>query len=165
MDILKRTILLVVLATILTLLAAPAAPAAVRIYEGKGVGKARLGMVDRTAMKYLGKHLAMQRDSAYANRVVYVTDFGRKSGGRPALEMLSNASHRVFMFTCNSSVYVTANGVKVGSTESSLKSKYGNSLKRLARPIYTWYTLGRHPHTQFIVKKSTHRVFQIFIAT
>jgi len=164
MKVLSRTFLVVVLAAIFTLPAAPAAQGAVPIHEGKGVGRAQLGMADGTAVKFLGSHRPTQVDTNYSNRTVYVTYFGKKSGGRYALEMLSSASHRVFMFTCNSSIYVTARGAKAGSTESFLKSKYGSTLKRLARPIYTWYTLGRRPYTQFIVKKSTHRVLQICIA-
>lgn len=164
MKVLKRTVLIVVLAALVAMLAAPAAQAKVRIREGKGVGKAKLGMVDKTAMKYLGKHKAMKRDPAYGSRVVYMVDFGKKHGGRYALEMLSNANHRVFMFTCNTATYVTAKGIKVGSTESRLKAKYGSRLKRFARPIYTWYKLGKHPFTQFIVKKKTHKVFQIIIS-
>jgi hypothetical protein len=163
MKVLKKTILVVVMATAVTLVAASAAQAKVIIHEGKGVGKARLGMVDTTAAKYLGAHQAMQRDSNYGSRVVYVIEFGKKTGGRYALEMLSNASHKVFMFTCNSAGYLTAKGIKAGSTESLLTAKYGSSLRRLPLSIYTWYTLGTHPYTQFIVKKSTHRVFQIII--
>jgi hypothetical protein len=165
MSVLKRTVLVVVLAAIVTMLAAPAAQATVRIYVGKGVGKARLGMVDTTAMKYLGSHQPMRGDTDYNSRVVYVVDFGKKSSGRYALEMLSNKSHKVFQFACNRAKYVTAKGIKVGSTESLLKSKYGSKLKRNAtQAIYTRYTLGKHPYTRFWVKKSTARVYQIIVA-
>jgi hypothetical protein len=159
----RRIVLVVALATIFTLLAASVAQAAVRIHEGKGVGKARLGMVDTTAAKYLGAHQPMQTDPNYGSRVVYVIYFGKNVGGRWALEMYSNASHKVFMFTCNASKYVTAKGVKVGSKESFLKAKYGSALKRSPGKIYTAYTLGKHPFTRFYVKNSTKRVFQIIV--
>jgi hypothetical protein len=160
---LKRIAVVVGLATFLTLTAASLAQAQVTVLEGKGVGKARLGMTDTTAAKYLGKHQPIRKDTDYGSRVVYVIYFGTKSGGRFPLEMLSKANHKVFMFTCNASKYVTSKGVKVGSTESALKAAYGSKLKRVAQSIYNRYTLGTHPYTRFWVKRSTKRVSQIFV--
>jgi hypothetical protein len=164
MSILKRSVLVVAAVTIVMMLAVPAAQAKVRIYVGKGVGEARLGMTDTTAEKYLGQHKPMQVDTAYGSRVVYVVEFGTKSGGRYSLEMLSDANHKVFQFACNATKYVTAKGVRVGSPESTLKAKYGSALKRSAGAIYISYTLGKHPFTRFYVKHSTSKVFQIIVA-
>lgn len=164
MKTLKRTSLVVILAVVVVMLTAAAAQASVRIYDGKGVGKARLGMVDRTAASYLGSHIGPNVDRRYPKIVVYVTWFGKKLGtNRYVLEMLSNSAHKVTMFTANTSLYVTNRGVKVGSTESFLKSKYGSSLKLHSTSVYREYKYGSHPYTLFRVKKSTAKVFQIVV--
>ncbi len=129
------------------------ASAAVRIYEGKGVAAARLGMRDSTAASKIGKVTKSFRDTSYAGRVVYKYCFGRKmSSGRYPLEMYSDKARKVFQFTAYSGSYVTAKGIKVGSTRDALKEAYGDALVEHEGSVYKRYTLGRAPATDFYVK-------------
>lgn len=132
---------------------ASTALAAVRVYEGKGVASARLGMRDSTAAAKIGKVTKSFRDRSYAGRVVYKYCFGRRmSSGRYPLEMYSDKTRKVFQFTVNSSLYVTAKGVRVGSSEDALKGAYGDALVEHEGSVYKRYTLGRAPATDFYVK-------------
>jgi hypothetical protein len=132
------------------LLVVPAAASATtRIYVNKGVGTARLGQLDTAAALRLGRVKAKKRDSSYAGRVVWVRYFGTKSGGKYALELYSNKSHRVFAFVINRSNYVTSAGIHVGSSESALTSAYGSALSSFPGPVYNRYSLGGSSGTDF----------------
>lgn len=149
---LRRTLLVAVVAATVISVATPGA-AAVRIYEGKGVASARLGMRDSTAASKLGKVTRQYRDRSYAGRVVYRYCFGRKlRSGRYPLEVFSDKARKVFQFTANSGAYVTAKGIKVGSTAQALQDAYGSKLTKNSGSVYTRYTLGRAPATDFYVK-------------
>jgi len=150
------------LAAALLALAVVSLAAGAVIREGAGVGKARLGQVDTAAAASLGKHTGLQRDPNYGSRVVYVIGFGKKSGGRYPLEMLSSATHRIFQFSFNSSAYATARGIKVGSSEAKLVAAY-SGMKRIHTPKFNHYIWGRRPYTDFWVLNSSQRVYQVIV--
>ncbi len=133
------------------------------IYVNRGIGTARLGMNDSTAAKRIGPVKKKIRDSDYPGQVYWVWYFGRKTGGRYAIEMHSNSKRKVWSFVVYSSSYKTLKGIHVGSTESALRKAYGKSLKKSTGPIYTKYYLGGRPRTEFYVKSS--RVKQISVWT
>ena len=157
----QRRFGLLVFAALVALTVASIASATV-IHEGKGAGQARLGQIDTSVARLLGKHTGLQRDPNYGSRVVYVTDFGTKRAGRYPCEMLSNSTHRVFQFSFNSPVYVTARGIKVGSSEADLTSAYPG-MKRSHTPKFDHYVLGARPYTDFWVLNSTKRVYQVIV--
>lgn len=149
----RRGLVVFALATALAMGVAATAPAAVTIVEGQGVGAARLGMRDKTAASKLGKVTKSGRDTSYAGRVVYRFCFGAKmSNGRYPLEMFSDKEHKVFTFAANSASYVTRKGIKVGSAESALTRAYGSSLRKYPGSVYTRYTIGSRPATDFYVR-------------
>lgn len=155
---------LIALSLALTLVFAAVAQAAVTIVENAGVGRARLGMSDSTCASRLGRVVKKGRDSSYENQVVYYFCFGRRlSSGAYPLVMYSNRSHRVFSFVVNSSGYVTRRGIRVSSTESALRRAYGSKLRRYRGSVYTRYTLGSRPGTDFYVKGG--RVRKIVVRT
>jgi hypothetical protein len=158
----QRLSLATVFVAILALALSSTAIAAVVIHEGKGPGQARLGQIDTTAAQYLGKHTAWQRDNNYGSRVVYWAGFGKMRGGRYPCELLSDAKHRVFQFSFNSSAYVTERGIKVGSSESRLETAYAG-MKRVHTTKFDHYISGRRPYTDFWVLNTTHRVYQIIV--
>jgi hypothetical protein len=139
-----------------------AATATVVIHEGQGPGRARLGQIDSKAAGYLGKHTTLQRDPNYGSRVIYWISFGAKRGGRYPCELLSDSKHRVFQFSFNSSTYVTAGGIRVGSSESQLQAAYIEA-KRIHTPKFNHYISGKRPYTDFWVLNTTHRVYQIIV--
>jgi hypothetical protein len=153
---------LVFAAALVALAVASMATAGVVIHEGKGPGRARLGQIDSNAARYLGKHTGLQRDPNYGSRVVYLMSFGTKRGGRYPCEMLSNSTHRVFQFSFNAPVYVTARGIKVGSSESQLAAAY-SGMKRNHTPKFNHYTWGKRAYTDFWVLNKTKRVYQVIV--
>jgi hypothetical protein len=157
----QRFGLLVCAAVLAALTAASLAGAAI-IHEGKGPGQARLGQIDTSAALLLGKHGGLQRDPNYGSRVVYVVDFGTKKAGRFPCEMLSDSAHRVFQFAFNSPAYVTAKGIKVGSSEAALTAAY-SGLRRTHTPKFDHYVWGKRPYTDFWVLNSTRRVYQVIV--
>jgi hypothetical protein len=151
-----------VMASLAALLLAAMAAGAVVIHEGKGPDRARLGQIDSAAARYLGKNTGLQRDPNYGSRVVYLISFGKKQGGRYACELLSDSKHRVFQFSFNSPAYVTAAGIKVGSSESELTAAYGG-MKRTHTTKFNHYVWGKRPYTDFWVLNKTQRVYQIIV--
>ena len=159
----RRTALtVVILVTLSLLLLAPAAALAKQtIYVGKGVDHPRLGWLDSKAKKHFGKVTVYYKDDNYANQVVYCWKFGAKlASGKYRLEMYSNGSHKVFSFVCNTAYYVTTKGVRVGTSEATLKSTYPK-LKKYPGSVYTRYTLGSKSFTDFYVKAG--KVAQIIV--
>lgn len=148
--------------TLVALVIVSTAVAATVIHEDKGPGRARLGQIDTGAALFLGKHTGLQRDTNYGSRVVYLMSFGTKKAGRYACEMLSNSNHRVFQFSFNSPAYVTAKGIKVGSSESQLTAVYAG-MKRNHTTKFNHYILGKRPYTDFWVLNSSQRVYQIIV--
>jgi hypothetical protein len=133
------------------------------IREGKGAGKARLGQIDTVAAAKLGRHGPLKRDPNYGSRIVYWIDFGKRlRDGRYPLEMASNAKHRVFQFSFNSSAYVTGKGIRVGSSETVLRARY-KGMKRIHTGRFNHYVFGRRPFTDFWVLNKTKRVYQIVL--
>ena len=131
------------------------------IYPSKGIGSARLGMGDKKAAKYIGKIVKSGKDNNYPGQTVYYFYFGKKSGGKYAIEMYSNKKHIVFGFVVNSSAYATAKGVKIGSTEAKLKSAYP-SVTLVGGSTYTHYRLATNPCTDFYCKGGKVRIIQIW---
>lgn len=163
MRVVRSAGLAVSLAVLVFGLSASVALASVTIYENKGVAKARLGMKDSTAKQHLGPVLAEWTDNNYATPS-YGYGFRTRLGYHHyALEMYGNSSHVVFEFACSAVFYVTTKGVKVGSTTTYLKSKYVTGLTRHPAGLYWRYTYGKRPYTDFYVKKSTGRVFEIIV--
>lgn len=152
---------LIALAAFALLLLVPASALATQtIYVGKGVDHPRLGWLDSNAKSHFGKVGSYKRDPNYASPT-YVWKFGtRLSSGNYRLVMYSNSSHRVFTFICNTAFYVTAKGVKVGTSRTVLKAKYP-SLTIHPGSTYTRYTLGSKPYTDFYVKSG--KVAQIIV--
>ncbi|MDZ4170199.1 MAG: hypothetical protein U1E26_11195 [Coriobacteriia bacterium] len=149
----SRRALTIAIALMLVFSLATTAVAAVKIYEGKGVASARLGMRDSTAASKIGKVTKSYRDRSYAGRVVYRYCFGRKmKNGRYPLEMFSDKQRKVFQFSANTGSYVTTKGIKVGSTENALRKAYGSKLVKRDGSVYDRYTLGKAPATDFYVK-------------
>jgi hypothetical protein len=161
MNLRQRTAVLIAFTAISLFLVSTAA--AVVIHEGRGAGRAQLGQTDSNAAKYLGPHGVLQRDPNYGSRIVYWIDFGKKlKDGRYPCEMASNAAHKVFQFSFNSSAYVTSKGVRVGTGEDVLTARYGQ-MKRIHTTRFNHYVLGMRPFTDFWVLNQTGRVFQIVV--
>ncbi|MHB8060257.1 MAG: hypothetical protein ACYDHO_05440 [Gaiellaceae bacterium] len=157
----QRTVILI--ASIAISLTLVSAAAAVVIREGKGAGRARLGQTDSRAAGLLGRHGALQRDPNYGSRIVYWINFGKRmKDGRYPCEMASNAGHRVFQFSFNSSAYVTSKGIRVGSREEVLTARYAR-MKRIHTTRFNHYVLGSRPFTDFWVLNATGRVYQIVV--
>lgn len=155
----RRVAGVVVIAVLILAMGAQAALAVVYIYTGRGFGPARLGYRDSvnvTALKpVIGAVKWYGRDTSYTNQVVYLNKFGRRlSNGKYPLEMYSDKYHKTFSFIINSSSYPTTTGIRVGTAESTLKSKYGTALKRYPGSVYTRYTIGSTPYTDFYVRYS-----------
>ena len=122
------------------LLMASTALAVLYIYPGKGVGSARIRMNHREAAKRISSTYKTVRDTRYSY-VVYRTYVGKKmSNGRYPIELYSKSDKRVFRFQVNSSRYPTSKGVKIGSAESTVKSKYPKA-KKYTSGQYTLYRL------------------------
>jgi hypothetical protein len=159
----KRSRFAITAAAAAAMLFASGATAALVVHEGKGPGAARLGQLDSKAAGFLGKHGALQRDANYGSRVVYWINFGaRMPGGRYPCEMLSDSQHRVFQFSFNSPAYVTAGGIRVGSSEAKLKAAYP-LIASSRTPKFTHYVWGKRPFTDFWVLNQTQRVYQIIV--
>lgn len=131
------------------------------IYVNKGVSSARIGMKDSKAAKKIGKVAKKYTDNDYAGQTVYCFFFGKKSGGKYAVEMYAKKNHKVFAFVINSKSYKTGNGVGVGSSEARLKSKYPK-IKNLGGSVYTRYHLGGSTGTDFYVKGGKVRYIQVW---
>jgi hypothetical protein len=159
---------LLVLAIAFALVLEGGAPAfaLVRIRENWGVSNAKLGMTDSAAVRILGRPAKSGRDTSYARQIVYSYCWGKRlRNGKYPLQMYSRGNRLVFQFTVNSNAYVTAKGIKVGSSEASVKKAYGTALKR-KKPIgspYTTYSLGGRTGTDFIVLRGV--VTQIIVRT
>jgi hypothetical protein len=158
-----------------TLSAASLAYAAtVTLYPGTGVGGARLGAADSSAVIALKKVLPLKVsrvDNNYAGQRVYEYFFGaplaHKATEAPhyPVEMYANKSHRVFIFEVNSPMFVTANGIKVGSTETQLRTAYVSALKKRTTPTYYIYWTGTMSNrTDFYVSRSSKKIARILIS-
>ncbi len=167
------------LIVVCALSAASAAYAATIIfYPGTGVGGARLGALDSSAVAALKKAIPLKvrrTDDNYAGQLVYEYFFGssiyttragkRVNTGHYPVEMYANRSHRVFIFEINSPSVVTSKGVRVGSTEAQLKAAYGSTLKKRTTPTYYIYSSGGASNrTDFYVSKSTKKLARVLIS-
>jgi hypothetical protein len=158
----KRWLLAAILAAALSFTGVHPAFAVTRTYVNQGVGSARLGMLDSAVIRIFGRPVARGIDRDYPGQTVYYYYWGRKmANGKYPLEVNSRANHRVFAFTCLSSWYVTAAGIRIGSTESSLQRAYGTVLRRYANRVYTRYALGGRTGTDFYVRAG--KVTQILV--
>lgn len=126
---------------LITLLVASAAIATVYIYVGKGVGSARIGQTYTYAAKKLSSTYKTVRDRNYSYTVYHTYVGSKMSNGRYPIEMYSKADRRVFRFQINSTRYPTTKGVRIGSTESYLKSKYPNAKGPYTSGQYRRYRL------------------------
>ena len=147
----------------------PAFAASIPLKPGIGVGEARLGSRDSSAVNSLKRMLALRGsgvDNNYAGQRVYYYRFGaRLKNGHYPLEMYAKRSHIVFMFDVYSSIFVTSSGIRVGSTESALRSSIGLDRKPRSTPTYLIYsTGGRTNHTDYYVSKSTLKVYRVLIS-
>lgn len=163
------------IAFVLMLCVATAAYAAIYIYVtgaagSRGVGGARLNMTDHTAARRIGisRTAGPTRDANYAGRAVWIWSFGRKMGdGRYPVRMYAydNSTDTVFHFTVNSSAYKTTNGVGVGSSAATVKSKLPIA-QTIRGSVYTIYRVkykGGKPFSDFYVKRSTGKVHHVDI--
>lgn len=109
-----------------TALLATSAFAAATVYEGKGVGKTRLGWNDRKAARAISSKYFVKKDTSYSY-VVYHWYVGKRlSNKRYPVELYAKKDHRVYRFHVNSSAFVTSAGIKVGSTVEQLQDAYDN---------------------------------------
>jgi len=160
----KRWLLAVVLATAILFAGVQPAFAITRLYINQGVGPARMGMLDSAVIRIFGRPTARGIDRDYPGQTVYYYYWGRKmANGKYPLEVNSRANHRVFAFTCMSSWYVSAAGIRVGSTESSLGRAYGAALRRYPNRVYTRYALGGRTGADFYARSG--KVTQIIVRT
>ena len=160
---LRRSCVLVAAVTVM-LLIAPAAGYGItgRIYENKGIRAARLGMKDSTAAAKIGGKRTRVTDSSY-DYTVWLYRFGAKKSGKFPVEMYSKGKHSVFEFVINCTTLKTKNGSRVGTSEGTLASRYGSTLKKSVGPVYTDYWMGtRSGRTDFYVKAG--KVKQIVIS-
>lgn len=132
------------------------------IYVNKGVAGATLGMRDSLAAQKIGRVVRSGRDSSYTGQTVYYYYFGRRSGGKYAVEMYSNSRRKVFTFVVNSSLYKTTKGVHVGTAEATLRRLYPG-LRRYPGPVYTRYAYGGRTGTDFYVR--ARRITRIVVRT
>jgi hypothetical protein len=124
-----------------TLLVATTAMAAPAIHVGKGVGGARLGQKYKTAAGKLSKTYKTVKDKNYSY-VVYHTYVGKRmKNKRYPIELYSRSNRKVFRFQINSSGYKTAKGVKIGSKETAVKSKYPTAAGPFESGTYTRYRI------------------------
>ncbi|MDO8963368.1 MAG: hypothetical protein Q7W30_02630 [Coriobacteriia bacterium] len=130
-----------------------------RIVVNVGVKTARLGMGDTAAARRIGLRYRRLKDTNYAS-TVYVYYFGKKSGGKYPIVMYSNKYRKVFIFQVNSSSYVTAKKVRVGTAASVLRRVYGSALKRGGSTNY--YLKSGSNRTDFYLRSG--RVSQIMIS-
>jgi len=153
--------------------------ATVMLYPGAGVGGARLGARDSTAVAALKKSIPLKRsaiDNNYAGQKVYEYFFGnriytyrngkRVDTGNYPVEMYANKLHRVFIFEINASTVVTSKGIRIGSTEAQLKRAYGTALKRprITPTYYIYSSGGASNRTDFYVSKSTRKITRVLIS-
>ncbi len=148
--------------------------ATVSLYPGLGVGSARLGSLDSSAVTALKKAFALTGkgvDNNYAGQRVYYYYFGkalphnRNEAPHYPVEMYANKSHRVFIFEVNSPTCVTGKGIRVGSTEAQLQAAYGSTLKKRTTPTYYLYSSGTaRNHTDYYVGKGTRRITRVLIS-
>lgn len=153
------------LAVSFTLATPVPALATIRIWEGLGIGSARLGYHDSTCIRSLGIRVARSgRSTEYEGQTVYYAYLGtRLSNGSYPLEIYSNASRHVFIFVVNGTGFATGRGVRVGTTEAALRRAYGASLRRVPGSVYTKYVLGGRKGTDFYVRSGLVR--QIMVRT
>ena len=156
-------LLVVILALVLIAIGVASAATKLIVHCNKGIGAATLGMSEAAAVKAIGsKPSKSGKDTEYEGRVVYFKMYGKKNAnGEYPLELYSDTKRKVFMFAVNSSAYPTDAGIKVGSTETQLKQKYGKQLKSKAGRVYNHYWLGSKVGTDFYVKKG--KVTQIIV--
>lgn len=157
----RKATITVGLAAVIVVLFASTALATMTIYEGKGVGKARLGLTDSHNKPLLGKVAASWKQT-YKTYTVYCYGFGKKIGYHVYALVMVAKSHKTNEFDCHTNYYVTTKGIKVGSTKTQLLAKY-KGMKRYAAGLYWRYTYGHKPYTDFYVKKSTNKVAVIIL--
>jgi hypothetical protein len=149
------------LTVVLVVLFASTAMATMTIYEGRGVGKARLGLTDAHNKPLLGKVVATWKET-YPSWTNYYYAYGKKLSYHTYALVMVAKNHKTIEFDCHTNYYVTTKGVKVGSTKTLLLAKY-KGLKRYSSGLYWRYTYGHKPYTDFYVRKSTNKVAVIIV--
>jgi hypothetical protein len=157
----RKAGLVIGLAAVLVVLFASTALATVTIYEGRGVGKARLGLTDTHNKPLLGKVQASWKQT-YKTYIVYCYGFGKKLGYHVYAVVMAAKNHKTTEFDCHTNTYVTTKGIKVGSTKAQLVAKY-KGLKRYSSGLYWRYTYHYKAYTDFYVRKSTSKVAIIIV--
>jgi hypothetical protein len=124
-----------------TMMFAGTALAVLYVYPGKGVGSARTGQTYANAAKRISSRYKTVRDRRYSY-TVYRTYVGRRmSNGRYPIELYSKSNRRVFRFQINSGSYPTKKGIRVGSSQKSIKSKYSSAKGPYTSGTYKRYTI------------------------
>lgn len=148
-----------VLATLLVALSvATVAVATLNIYVGRGVGSTRLGWNDHTAAtKISSPYHKWVRDTRYSYTVYKWYVGPRMSSGKYPVVLLAKSDHRVFYYEINSSAYPTSAGVRVGSSMTTLRSKYPTASGPMTSGLYQVFTLkgsynGWVTYTKFYCK-------------
>lgn len=128
-------------------MAAPAL-ATTYIYEGRGVGSTRINQDGDYIAAKLSTYRRKTKDTRYSY-LVWHWYVGRKmSNGRYPIELYARSNERVYRYQINSSTYPTTKGIKVGSYESALRSKYTNESGPYTSGLYRRYTI-RHKYWTF----------------
>jgi hypothetical protein len=132
------------------------------IYENRGVGAARLGDTEASAVAKLGSPSASANVGTYLGTGTSASAkyFGEKSSGRYALEMYSTGvgkKRRVVAFVINAPPYVTKAAITVGSHQMSLTGAYGSTLKgpfkQPGGAYYSYQLRSRSGRTDFYLGK------------
>ncbi len=126
-DVMRGIVGKTILATaVVVALLATSASAAVTVYEGKGVGKTRLGWNDKKTAKAISSKYKMTKDTSYSYVVYHWYVGKRMSNKRYPIELYAKKNHKVYRYHVNSPSFVTARGIKVGSSVESLREAYDN---------------------------------------
>jgi hypothetical protein len=146
--------------------------ATVPLYPGSGVGGARLGATDTTAVIALKRAFAITRqgrDDNYANQRVYFYYFGKRlAGDHYPVEMYAKRDHHVFLFEVNSPLCATSKGIRVGSTESQLRTAYGSAIRTRTtsstNPYRMYFSGTTTNRTDYYVRKSDGKIARVLIS-
>ena len=122
----------------------------------RGISGVELGMNIQKALRLFGslKPVASGVDDQYEGQVVYYYYFfGKDKDNNYGLEIYTDKKKKIFMFVINLPLFITKEGIKVGSAEAELVKAYGKDMKKKKQGgIYIKYSMGGKKGTDFYVK-------------